>query len=338
MDIEQDKSCDKPNDTPNEKLVDQPNEKLDNLGDKITDKISDNLNEQPVDHQPVDHSEPKHYDTLVLSGGGVRGFCLLGGVQAIMDMGLFNKITLYVGTSIGAIISYLLIIGYTPIEIMIALFKHKWLEQIQHLDLVSMVNGNGAMSFMRIYEALEKLTLDKVGVFLTLGKLRDMFGKTLVCATYNMTKCRVEYISPYTYPDMPCLTALRMSANIPMMFERFKYMDSYYIDGGIADNFPIVKGVEMGKRVIGIYFEADESDLKDCPEDGMIAYLLKLLYIPMLHSYKEKADMVGNRCTIIPIKGKLGNITEFNVETKIKLNMFSDGYEASKKLLCPEDN
>ena len=73
-----------------------------------------------------------------------------------------------------------------------------------------------------------------------------------------------------------------MSANIPMVFDRFKYMDNYYIDGGIADNFPIIKGVEIGKKVLGIYLEIQENSLRDDPEDGMITYFLRLLYIPMI--------------------------------------------------------
>jgi predicted acylesterase/phospholipase RssA len=111
------------------------------------------------------------YDTLVLSGGGIKGFCLLGGVQAAFDLGLLKNIDTYVGTSVGAMIGYLLAIGYTPIEIIVSLYTNRWLEKMQYFNLVAMINGNGATSFTNLNEALEKLTLAKIGRLLTLGKL-----------------------------------------------------------------------------------------------------------------------------------------------------------------------
>ena len=59
------------------------------------------------------------YDTLVLSGGSSKGILTLGALQYCYDNFLLNKIETYVGTSSGAIISFLLIIGYSPIEIMV---------------------------------------------------------------------------------------------------------------------------------------------------------------------------------------------------------------------------
>lgn len=273
------------------------------------------------------------YDTLVLSGGGVKGFCLLGGVQAALDLGLLKNIHTYVGTSVGAIIGYLLAIGYTPIEIIVGLYTNRWLEKMQYFNLVAMINGNGATSFTNLNEALEKLTLSKIGRLLTLGKLKEMFGKTLICTTYNMTVCTTEYLGPDNYPDLPCLTALRMSANIPMVFDRFKYMDNYYIDGGLSDNFPVVKGLQVGKKVLGIYLAIKENSLRDDPEDGMITYLLRLLYIPMIQTTKTSLTHVKDKCVTIPISDGMRNIIEFDIKSKTRLDMFSNGYESVKEFL-----
>jgi len=120
-----------------------------------------------------------------------------------------------------------------------------------------------------------------------------------------------------------------------MVFDRFKYMDNYYIDGGMADNFPIVKGSEIGKKVLGIYLEIDESSLRDDPEDGMITYFLRLLYIPMIQGAKNKTEQVKNKCTVIPIRGEMRNILEFDIKSKTRLDMFSDGYDSVKKFFTP---
>ena len=273
----------------------------------------------------------KEYDTLVLPGGGLKGFCLLGAIQSAMDSGLLNNIKNYVGTSIGSILGYLLAIGYKPIEIMVAIYTNKWLERMQNYNLVAMINGNGATTFTSLHEALEKLTINKIGQFITLGKLKELYGKTLICVAYNMTTCCTEYLGPDNYPDLPCITALRMSSNIPLIFDRFMYMDQYYIDGGVSDNFPIKKGEEIGEKVLGIHLKISEKSLQDNPEEGLIYYFLRLLQIPIIQSTKYKVESAGDKCTIIPVNtGELKASFEFDVKSKLRLDMFSAGYNAFK--------
>jgi predicted acylesterase/phospholipase RssA len=275
----------------------------------------------------------EEYDTMVLSAGGIKGLFLLGGIQAVIDNNLCKKIDKYVGTSVGCILGYLLAIGYTPIEIMVSFYTNHWLEKMQSFNLVSMINGNGATSFTPLHEALEKMTLQKIGRFLTLGKLREIYGKTLICVTYNMTVCMTEYIGPDNYPDLPCLTALRMSSNLPLIFDRFKYMDNYYIDGAFSDNFPILKGQEIGKKVLGIFVKINEKSLQDDPEDGIITYFLRLLQIPMAQSTKDKNNLATEKCDLIGIDTDMRNFVDFDIKSKMRLDMFSKGYENVKNYL-----
>lgn len=271
------------------------------------------------------------YDTLVLSGGGIKGFYLLGAIQALIDTNKMNKIKTFVGTSIGSIICYLIIIGYTPIEIVVSLYQNKWLENVGQINLLNMVNGFGATSYTFINEALEKMTISKIGKFITLKQLTDMFNKTLICVTYNMTTCVTEYLNVEIYPDMPCLVALRLSANLPIVFDRFKYMDCFYIDGGISDNFPILKGEEMGTKVIGLLLDINEKNLQDEPSEGILNYFTKLLQIPMTQSIKHKISQTTSKSSIIRIKTILSsNVIDFNVKSRMKLEMFSEGYISVK--------
>ncbi len=279
----------------------------------------------------MEEKKKEEYDTLVLSGGGIKGFYLLGAIQALLDSEKINQIKTYIGTSIGSIICYLLIIGYTPIEIVISLFKNKWLENASGINVINIVNGFGATSFTHINEALEKMTISKIGKFITLQQLYDMFKKKLVCVTYNMTTCMTEYLNIENYPDMPCLVALRMSANIPIVFDRFQYMDCFYIDGGIADNFPILKGEELGTKVIGLFLDVNEKNLQDEPTEGILNYFTKLLQIPMTQAVKHKISQATGKSSIIKIKTVLSrNVIDFNVKSRMKLEMFSEGYISVK--------
>jgi NTE family protein len=279
-----------------------------------------------------------YYDTLVLSGGGVKGFSILGAVQSALDMNLLTKIKFYIGTSIGAIISYLLAIGYTPIEIICSVYSRCWMEKIHNFNLVAMLNGSGASSFTPVYEVLEKLTLEKIGHFLTLKKLKEDFGRSLICVTYNMTTCCTEYLGPDNYPDLPCLTALKMSANIPLIFDRFKYMDNYYIDGGITDHFPILKGENLGEKILGIFASVDnDKSLKDDPDDGILIYFFRLLRISTIQSVRYRNTLISDKCTVVELKITLKNFLEFDVKSKQRLDMFSEGYNQFKQFLNSEN-
>ena len=60
------------------------------------------------------------YEVLVLSGGGTKGVLQLGMLHGMYTNKKinFNRIHAYVGTSIGAISCFLLILGYLPVEIL----------------------------------------------------------------------------------------------------------------------------------------------------------------------------------------------------------------------------
>jgi len=203
---------------------------------------------------------------------------------------------------------------------------------MKHFNILDMVNGIGATSFNHVSECLEKMSLEKIGKLLTLGKLREQYGKTLICVSYNMTVSCVEYIGPDNYPDLPCITAVRMSSNIPLVFERFKYMDNYYVDGGIIDNFPVEHGNKICKnKAIAFDLKLDSKNLKDEPSEGILSYILKLFQIMM----KQNNNIIKLENTkIIPILCKdMFNAFDFSLNIKTRLDLFSNGYNDVRKYL-----
>ena len=168
----------------------------------------------------------RNFDTLVLSGSGVKGLFVLGALQYCYDNFILSDIENYVGTSSGAMISFLLVIGYTPVEIITSICCNQVMEKMQHFDIFAMINNLGAASFTNISLHLERMTIDKIGYLPTFSDLKHKFNKNLVCITYNLTKGEVEYLSYETRPELPCLIALRMSSNLPLVFENYKY-DNY---------------------------------------------------------------------------------------------------------------
>ncbi len=243
---------------------------------------------------------------------------------------MLKNVNTYIGTSSGAMISYLLIIGYTPIEIMVYICTHQLLEKMQYFNLISMVQGKGAASFNHILEQLEKMTLDKLGYLPTLGDLKQKHDKTLICVTHNLTTDFPEYLGPENHNTLPCLAALRMSANLPFIFENYKYGNNFYIDGGISNNFAVDIAELYGSKILGIIL--DNISENDLPSSS-VEYMFKLLFIPIKQATDHKISKLSDKFTIVKLTYPSLNFFDFNINSKNKLEMFSIGYQQIKEKL-----
>jgi predicted acylesterase/phospholipase RssA len=267
-----------------------------------------------------------HYDTLVLSGSCTHGIATLGALQNAVDKGLLTKVDKYIGTSSGSMICYLLAIGYTPVEIIVHICTNQLLEKMQHFNLVGMVHGSGATSFSPIHEQLEKMSISKIGYLPTIGEIKDKLGKKLVIVTYNLTQQKIEYISDESHHSLPCLSALRMSCNLPLVFEQYKYGNDVYVDGGITSNFPIDKGDEIGNKILGVAMTPNTGCEESTDSTNVLELIYKLLFVPINQSSQYRIDRCSSNCTVIKLSYSKVPIFKFDLNASEKLDMFSSGY------------
>jgi len=272
-----------------------------------------------------------------MSGGGTKGFSTLGALQYMQDNNIISNgdISYYIGTSVGSIISYFLAIGYTPIEIVVYLCSNNVLENIA-ADLSGLLNLNGVYKYSFITKHCEKMTLDKIDYIPTLKQLYDNFGKKLYVCSYNLTKHKREYISYLNYPDMSCLDAIRMSSNIPFIFDDCIYNGDEYIDGGVIDNFPtnLLKNMSDIKDIkpLGIYLDdKKENDSEGASADSKYSKILKLvnkMYNIMMIPCKENRECLVD-IDIIKIDVDI-QFFNFSISHNKKLELFSYGYNYAK--------
>ena len=278
-----------------------------------------------------------NYNAIVMSGGGTKGFSTLGALQYMQDNNIISNgdISYYIGTSVGSIISYFLAIGYTPIEIVVYLCSNNVLENIA-ADLSGLLNLNGVYKYSFITKHCEKMTLDKIDYIPTLKQLYDNFGKKLYVCSYNLTKHKREYISYLNYPDMSCLDAIRMSSNIPFIFDDCIYNGDEYIDGGVIDNFPtnLLKNMSDIKDIkpLGIYLDdKKENDSEGASADSKYSKILKLvnkMYNIMMIPCKENRECLVD-IDIIKIDVDI-QFFNFSISHNKKLELFSYGYNYAK--------
>lgn len=191
---------------------------------------------------------------LVFEGGGVKAISYVGVLQALEENNY--KIQRCAGSSAGAIISALIIAGYTSKELKdvicntdFRLFnKNTKIGKIPVVgSFISLLVNNGKYDGSVIEQWMDTL-LTKKGI----TKFKDVIvnGKsTLKVIVADITK-RKMIILPDDLPEygldpleFSIARAVRMSCSIPFYFTpgklEYSNLTSYIVDGGLLSNFPI---------------------------------------------------------------------------------------------------
>jgi predicted acylesterase/phospholipase RssA len=266
------------------------------------------------------------FNAICLSGGGMKGFSILGALQYGYDNKLIShdSINYYSGNSIGAIISYLLAIGYTPLDILKELLIDDVVKECVQINISSMTLGEkyNVSTFDKLASRIEKLTLRKIGKILTFGSMYKLYGKKLYMSVYNYTKRKREYKSYETDPDLPCIIALQMTSAIPGLFPYVEYEGCIYLDGFVGDNFPIEK-VDFGDNIIfGVDCDARSEDKTYDPPKSFPEYFFAVVSFLTHKKYKPPKNS-----TIVEIESKSSTASlDFSITKQKQLEAFKVGY------------
>lgn len=211
---------------------------------------------------------PTRVETLVVSGGGMKGVASLGAVVALKKAGMLRGVKTYVGTSAGALVAAALATDRANLKTLFDLANLKYRADI---DLSRLLATFGLDSGRHLDRWISILVGDKC-------TFQDIFQKhgvrLVVCAT-NLTERTPEYFSVDTTPTMDVALALRMSCCIPLYFSAVKHDGKVYVDGAVADNFPLAWAADRfgASTVMGITFRPRASD----PGNSLEEYVGALL-------------------------------------------------------------
>lgn len=184
------------------------------------------------------------WKNIVIEGGGSKGIACLGALDYlyIHKPKSIANVQCYAGSSAGSLIALFLVLGYTPHQILDIITSNKSRNMRSHwfwypTNVLSLFGLNTRSRFIKyILPFLKEKNLDQHTTF---KQLFESTHKTLVITGTNVSKRRVDYFSHLTFPNMPVLSAIEASINIPFYFTKFSYNGDYYIDGGVLVNFPL---------------------------------------------------------------------------------------------------
>ena len=168
---------------------------------------------------------------LVLSGGGVRATAHVGVIKALEEHGIYP--THIAGTSAGAIVGALYAHGYTYDE-MLVFFK-----EVQILDFKKYaLNKPGFIDSEKYYNIFNE--------YFPVDNFSSLKKQLIITAT-NILEGNLK-----VFNTGELIKPIIASATFPGVFAPIKIDDSYYIDGGVLNNFPVEFIKESCDIVIGV--------------------------------------------------------------------------------------
>ncbi|WP_078413735.1 patatin-like phospholipase family protein [Priestia abyssalis] len=282
----------------------------------------------------------------VFSGGGIKGFALIGALQAIEEKGfVFRRLA---GTSAGAIISAFIMAGYTSRDI----FEMMNELELEHLlDERRTILPAGLTKWLCLYwrlglykgEKLEKwveVKLKDRGIY----TFADLPPHSLRIVASDLTNGKI-LVLPDDLPNygisperFSVAKAVRMSCSLPYFFEPVKLKSLgetiVVVDGGVLSNFPIwlfdhetrpkvrpVLGVKLSPKEE----EQEKNEIKNAID------LFGALFETMKDAHDARHISKRHEKNIIFLPVKQVVLTEFQLSDETKLELIRLGKEETYK-------
>jgi len=271
----------------------------------------------------------KYIDAIVLSGGGTKGIGQLGVLHYYYEKNILDldKVIDFAGTSVGSIICLLLICGYTPIEIFSEICDIENFFENADNSIWKLIEKLGLLPIEPIINIVETFVIRKFGYIPTLSKLKELTGKRLIAPAINITKKKVVYFTPETHPDILVTEVCKLSSKLPLIFQQVQYLDDFYEDGGLADNFPI-RAIDNDRNVLGVIVTGSNLAGANLP---LVNYIYHLIMLPIDTNTFLRCPEDRKNLKIVKMKFEDIPIISINLCRTKKMGMFMEGYKEAER-------
>ena len=224
---------------------------------------------------------------LVISGGGISGIGILGILKYLSNQKHLDNIQNYLGTSVGSILCFLLIIDYTIEELYYFLMHFDFGKLVSDLSLNTFLDHWGFTDIRKLRFFMKKMMKYKnINSNITFQELYDKTQKKLIVTGSCVNKSKTYYFNHITQPDMKVIDAIMISSCIPLAFAPIKYKDRIWLDGGLLANYPIAYFDKDIENTLGIciYDECYENQNKIDDLESFLLNVFKCIAFGQSHS------------------------------------------------------
>ena len=257
----------------------------------------------------------------VFSGGGIKGFALVGGLQVLEENGY--KFQRTAGTSAGSILAALVTAGYTSKEI------EQFLREMNISDLLDRRHGwlqRPMLKWLLLYwklglykgDALEAWIAQKLAAK-GVVTFRDIPSDSLSIIASDITNGKLVVlpndlqnygIDPLSFS---VAKAVRMSCSVPYFFEPVKIkvgrQTNIFVDGSVLSNFPMwlfnKDYVRRERPVIGLKLQGDEKAKPHEVDNAVEMFTALFKTMISAHDSRYISKKHVDNIIFIPMKGNI---------------------------------
>lgn len=187
------------------------------------------------------------FEHLVLSGGSLKGFYFIGALRHIEQTygqhAVRDRVTSFVGTSVGSLVCFLLCLGYTSqdiADIFVKMYQQYGDLETEVDDIINIYSelgiDDGRVIIGTMRECLRQ-QFDQEAM--TFAQLQDATGRNLVVCAFDLETRKPVFFDAYTTPEVDIATALHASIAIPIIFKPVEINGKLFVDGSLSEHYPI---------------------------------------------------------------------------------------------------
>jgi NTE family protein len=281
----------------------------------------------------------KRIDTLLFSGGGMKGIAYIGVVKYFEELLRSDKVIFDIkelcGVSIGSLFGLLYTIGYTYDELYKEVIDVDFLN-LQKFKISNFISKYGLDNGNKIIDWLTELLVKKG--FSKDTTMRELWIKTrinfrVVAADINTYSMVIfDYVNT---PNLKVLKAIRMSTCIPLVFSSQYYNNTYYVDGSIINNYPIEIYENNLSTTLGCKLLSKREMCKDNLIDSFDSYLLNIINCFLINKEKQASSFDKYTEHTIGINAyQITNALNFNLSKSDVQSLIDMGYNSCSSYFC----
>lgn len=309
----------------------------------------------------------KEINTLIFSGGGVKGLAYIGVLKKIeeymsykidkidkiteLDEYKFPKFDInhICSVSAGSIFGLTYLLGYSSEEIEKEVLNKKF-ERLKHIKLSNLISYFGLDSGNNIVLWLESLITNKgYNKDITLKEFyEEIFLKTSkymkfdIIAT-NLNKYEYTVFNHVTTPNLKVVDAIRMSISIPFVFTVTKYdinldrigCGDIYVDGGLIESYPIHLFKDGLDNVLGFHLLTGKENVNDNKRENIESIEQYVYHVFRCFGSQRSRRLISNQLykdhTIYINTNDITSSINFNLSVSNKKKLIELGYECATK-------
>lgn len=291
---------------------------------------------------------PWYPRVLIIGPGGMKGMKALGFLSPVEDSKLLEYVDTYVGVSVGSLITLLMICGYHIREIVGEAVKLDIFKEPTSFDFGSAIEHRGFISNEPVRKRLTQLIINKFGNVPTLYGLYMMTGKSFSAITLNATDEECVMLNPFDNPDISCVDATMFSMNVPFIFYQLVFRGKTYVDGALANPYPIEYFDDGKTNILGIYMKAAHINKNVAQNSGVIverveenttplsmeSYPLKIINALLDHRYYNIIQGASDKCKHVCLEVKMDDLLGYNTTTSAsKAALLVEGFNQGKSFI-----